>query len=218
MSGTSPTPTRTLRLLTANIQAGSSTRRYSDYVTRSWSHALPMGRKRSSLDTIAKLAGDRDIVGLNESDPGSLRSGFTNQTHYLAERAGFDHWTHQPNRRVGNVASSANGLLSRLEPVEVVHHPLPGRIAEIMRKGDEVHVDSEEHQLDSHQQHDDVLPVKENTNHRNRKQDCAEDQIVSERQSHSVPLIVFPQLPAARHRYRDWIRPSCSRYAGGHYA
>ena len=35
--------TRRLRLLSANIQAGSSTRRYSDYVTRSWSHALPAG-------------------------------------------------------------------------------------------------------------------------------------------------------------------------------
>jgi endonuclease/exonuclease/phosphatase family metal-dependent hydrolase len=120
--------TRTLRVLTANIQAGSSTRRYSDYVTRSWSHALPLGAKRTSLDTIAKLAGERDIVGLNESDPGSLRSGFTNQTHYLAERAGFHYWSHQPNRRMGGVASSANGLLSKLEPLEVHDHALPGRI------------------------------------------------------------------------------------------
>src|SRR5690606_1463331 len=66
---------------------------------------------------------------LNESDPGSLRSGFTNQTHYLAQRGGFDYWSHQPNRRVGNVASSANGLLSRLEPREVIDHSLPGRIS-----------------------------------------------------------------------------------------
>ncbi|MGV8960793.1 MAG: endonuclease/exonuclease/phosphatase family protein [Stenotrophomonas sp.] len=115
-------------MLTANIQAGSSTRRYSDYVTRSWSHALPAGSKRSSLDAIAKLASGHDIVGLQEADPGSLRSGFTNQTHYLAERAGFNYWSHQPNRRMGGVASSANGLLSRLEPVEVQDHALPGRL------------------------------------------------------------------------------------------
>lgn len=121
--------TRRLRLLSANIQAGSSTRRYSDYATRSWSHILPAGNKRGSLDAIALLAGEHDIVGLNESDPGSLRSGFTNQTHYLAQRGGFDYWSHQPNRRVGNVASSANGLLSKLEPREVVDHPLPGRIS-----------------------------------------------------------------------------------------
>lgn len=120
--------TRRLRLLSANIQAGSSTRGYHDYVARSWSHVLPAG-KRTSLDAIAQLAGEHDIVGLNESDPGSLRSGFTNQTHYLAQRAGFDYWSHQPNRRVGGVASSANGLLSRLEPREVIDHALPGRIA-----------------------------------------------------------------------------------------
>ena len=97
---------RTLRVLSANIQAGSSTRRYSDYVTRSWSHALPAGGKRGSLDVIAQLASGHDIVGLQESDPGSLRSGFTNQTHYLAQRAGFHYWTHQPNRSVGGVAST----------------------------------------------------------------------------------------------------------------
>ena len=119
---------RTLHVLSANIQAGSSTRRYSDYVTRSWSHALPAGGKRGSLDVIAQLASGHDIVGLQESDPGSLRSGFTNQTHYLAQRAGFHYWTHQPNRSVGGVASSANGLLSRLEPVRTAAHSLPGRI------------------------------------------------------------------------------------------
>ncbi len=121
--------TRQLRLLSANIQAGSSTRRYSDYVTRSWSHALPTGNKRGSLDAIAAMACKHDIVGLQEADPGSLRSGFTNQTHYLAEQGGFDYWSHQPNRSVGGVASSANGLLSKLEPVEVSDHALPGRIS-----------------------------------------------------------------------------------------
>ena len=120
--------TRRLKLLSANIQAGSSTRRFSDYATRSWSHVLPTGNKRGALDTIAQLAGQHDIVGLQESDPGSLRSGFTNQTHYLAERGGFAYWSHQPNRSMGGFASSANGLLSKLEPVSVSDHPLPGRV------------------------------------------------------------------------------------------
>jgi endonuclease/exonuclease/phosphatase family metal-dependent hydrolase len=119
---------RRLRLLSANIQAGSSTRGYHDYVARSWSHVLPAGNKRGALDAIAELAGRHDIVGLQEADPGSLRSGFTNQTHYLAERAGFAYWSHQPNRRMGGVASSANGLLSKLEPRLVEDHPLPGRV------------------------------------------------------------------------------------------
>lgn len=119
---------RRLRLLSANIQAGSSTRGYHDYVARSWSHVLPAGNKRGALDAIAELAGQHDIVGLQEADPGSLRSGFTNQTHYLAQRAGFAYWSHQPNRSVAGVASSANGLLSRLEPRRVEDHPLPGRV------------------------------------------------------------------------------------------
>ena len=119
---------RRLRLLSANIQAGSSTRGYQDYVTRSWSHVLPAGNKRGALDAIAVLAGEHDIVGLQEADPGSLRSGFTNQTHYLAQRGGFTYWSHQPNRRVGGVASSANGLLSKLEPRLVEEHSLPGRV------------------------------------------------------------------------------------------
>ncbi len=119
---------RRLKLLSANIQAGSSTRRYSDYATRSWSHVLPAGNKSGALDQIAQLAGSHDIVGLQESDPGSLRSGFTNQTHYLAERAGFDYWSHQPNRSMGGIASSANALLSRMEPIEVQDHALPGRV------------------------------------------------------------------------------------------
>ena len=134
---------RRLKLLSANIQAGSSTRGYHDYVARSWSHVLPAGNKRGALDTIAQLAAQHDIVGLQESDPGSLRSGFTNQTHYLAERAGFAYWSHQPNRSMGGVASSANGLLSRLEPVSVSDHPLPGRIAGrgvlLARFGDQDH-------------------------------------------------------------------------------
>ncbi len=119
---------RRLKLLSANIQAGSSTRGYGDYIARSWSHVLPAGNKRGSLDAIARLAAGHDIVGLNESDPGSLRSGFVCQTHYLAQRGGFPYWSHQPNRRVGGVASSANGLLSKLEPREVHDHPLPGRL------------------------------------------------------------------------------------------
>ena len=40
----------------------------------------------------------------------------------------FPYWSHQPNRRVGAIASSANSLLSRLEPSEVLDYSLPSRI------------------------------------------------------------------------------------------
>ena len=119
---------RRLSLLSANIQAGARTRSYSDYVTRPWSHVLPHRDKKANLDAVADMAAAIDVVGLQEADPGSLRSGFLNQTHYLAEKAGFPFWSHQPNRRMGGIASSANGLLSRIEPSEVLDYPLPSRI------------------------------------------------------------------------------------------
>lgn len=117
-----------LTLLSANIQAGASTRGYGDYVRRPWTHVLPHPEKRNNLDAIAAAASAFDLVGLQEADPGSLRSGFLNQTHYLAEAAGFDYWSHQPNRRMGGIATSANALLSRHAPDEVRDYALPGRV------------------------------------------------------------------------------------------
>jgi endonuclease/exonuclease/phosphatase family metal-dependent hydrolase len=120
--------TTPLRLLSCNIQAGSSTRAYREYVTRSWSHILPAG-KRGNLDSLAALFAPYDIVGLQEADPGSLRSGFDNQSDYLAEQAGFPFFSHQANRRVSGIAGSGNAVLSRHEPVELFDYALPGRIA-----------------------------------------------------------------------------------------
>ncbi|MFC4728354.1 endonuclease/exonuclease/phosphatase family protein [Coralloluteibacterium thermophilus] len=125
----SASPSRhTLSVLSANIQAGSSTQAYREYVSRSWSHVLPAG-KRDNLAAIARTVAPFDIVGLQESDPGSMRSGFNNQTRVLAEAAHFPFWSHQPNRSIARIAGSANGLLSRMAPTEVLDYPLPGRIA-----------------------------------------------------------------------------------------
>ena len=44
---------RRIKLLSSNIQAGSITRAYSEYVTRSWSHVFPNG-KRGNLDALAQ--------------------------------------------------------------------------------------------------------------------------------------------------------------------
>lgn len=116
-----------LQLLSCNILAGGSVKRYRDYVTHSWKHVLPTG-KRANLDGLARVIGEFDLVGLQEADAGSLRSGFLNQTQYLAEAAGFPYWSHQPNRRVSRLATSSNGLLARRQPDEVLDYPLPGRI------------------------------------------------------------------------------------------
>lgn len=117
-----------MRLLSCNIQAGSSTRAYREYITRSWSHLLPNG-KRANLDALAELFAPFDVVGLQESDPGSMRSGFDNQSDYLAERGRFPFVSHQSNRRISRIAGSGNAMLSRLEPSELLDYALPGRVA-----------------------------------------------------------------------------------------
>jgi endonuclease/exonuclease/phosphatase family metal-dependent hydrolase len=117
-----------LQILSCNIQAGSRTRAYREYVTRSWSHVLPNG-KRSNLADLSQLASHYDIVGLQECDTGSLRSGFDNQSDTMAEMAKFPFRSHQSNRRIGRIASSGNALLSRLEPSEILDYVLPGRLA-----------------------------------------------------------------------------------------
>ncbi|MGA9335015.1 MAG: endonuclease/exonuclease/phosphatase family protein [Rudaea sp.] len=117
-----------LQILSCNILAGGSMRSYRDYVTQSWKQVLPTRAKRGNLDEFAKLLSDFDLVGLQEADAGSLRSGFVNQTQYLAEAAGFPYWSHQPNRKVAQFAASSNGVLTRIEPSEVLDYPLPGRI------------------------------------------------------------------------------------------
>lgn len=118
---------RSLNLLSCNILAGGSMHGYREYVTHSWRHMLPNG-KRANLDGLARVISGFDFVGLQEADAGSLRSGFLNQTQYLAEAADFPFWSHQPNRRVSRLATSSNGLLARWQPDEVLDYPLPGRI------------------------------------------------------------------------------------------
>ncbi|MHB1271931.1 MAG: endonuclease/exonuclease/phosphatase family protein [Rhodanobacter sp.] len=119
---------RHLRLLSCNILAGASVKRYSEYVTRSLEAMLPGRNKLDNLDRLAEVLPQFDLIGLQEADAGSLRSGFLNQTRYLAETSGMPFWSHQPNRPMARLAHSANGLISRLEPHSVLDYPLPSRI------------------------------------------------------------------------------------------
>jgi len=115
-----------LKLLSYNIQVAIATHRLHHYVTRSWRHVLPHARHLDNLDKIAGLLHQYDIVGLQEVDAGSLRSGFVNQTEYLATQADFLYWNHQTNRRIGSIAQHSNGFLSQIVPANVVEHKLPG--------------------------------------------------------------------------------------------
>jgi endonuclease/exonuclease/phosphatase family metal-dependent hydrolase len=128
-----------LRLLSFNIQTGIATSRYRHYLTRSLRHVLPHPERLDNLDRIAGILGRYDIVGLQEVDGGSLRSGFINQTEYLAMQAGFPHWHAQTNRNLGKFAQHSIGVVSRLRPslVKALRLPgmIPGRGAMLLRYG-----------------------------------------------------------------------------------
>ncbi|MFD2191502.1 endonuclease/exonuclease/phosphatase family protein [Pistricoccus aurantiacus] len=115
-----------LRLLTFNLQVGIQTSAYHHYLTRSWQHVLPNPRRKNRLDLMSQVLGAFDIVGLQEADGGSFRSGNVNQVEYLARQAGFPHHFQQLNRNLGRVAQHSNGLLSRLRPTQIEEHRLPG--------------------------------------------------------------------------------------------
>ena len=117
-----------LRLLSYNIQSGLTTRKYSQYFTRSWKHLVPVPSRMINLDGIAQVLAGYDLVGLQEVDAGSLRSGFVNQVKYLADSAGFEHVFDQANRKIGMISQHGNALLSRLRPDAIAEHKLPGLI------------------------------------------------------------------------------------------
>lgn len=117
-----------LKLLSYNIQAGIAAKGYRHYLMHSWKHVLPCPKRLDNLDRIAALIGEFDIVGLQEVDGGSLRSGFINQTEYLALEARFPYWYDQTNRNLGKFAQHSTGVLSRLCPAEVTEVKLPGMI------------------------------------------------------------------------------------------
>src|SRR3954470_7484654 len=63
---------------------------------------------------------------------------------------------------------------------------LPHHVAEEMREGDQVDVDREQHQLDRHQDDDDVLAVQEDAEDPDGEQDRRDGQVVREGDFHGV--------------------------------
>lgn len=110
------------------MQVGVGTRRYHEYFTRGWRHLLPSMQVQENLARIATLVGDYDLVGLQEIDAGSRRSGYQNQIEGLADAAGFEYWHALVNRDLGHFAQHGVGLLARWQPYAVSEHPLPGAL------------------------------------------------------------------------------------------
>lgn len=121
-------PDQRLRVLSYNMQVGLHTAHYGHYLSRAWRHALPGRGMGARLDEIAELLRDYDFVALQEADAGSLRTRYTNQVEYLAQKAGFAHWGLTVTRNLHPVARHALGYLSRYAPREVDEHVLPSAL------------------------------------------------------------------------------------------
>ena len=121
-------PADRLRLLSFNIQIGISSKRFRHYLTHSWRHVLPHPESFENLDRIAQIISEFDIVALQETDAGSFRSYFVNQVEYLANKGRFPFWGQQTNRNFGRFAQHSMGLLSKITPLLITEHKLPGFI------------------------------------------------------------------------------------------
>jgi len=117
-----------LRLLSYNIQTGIASQNFHDYLINGWKHLLPSPDRIVNLNRIAELIGRFDVVGLQETDAGSLRSHYLNQTEYLAMKASMPYWNMKVNRNLGHLGQHSLGLIARQEPEFIDCVPLPSRI------------------------------------------------------------------------------------------
>jgi endonuclease/exonuclease/phosphatase family metal-dependent hydrolase len=124
----SPRPDQpgSLKLLSFNIHAGTTTDQFHHYVIHGWRQVFPHTQRVDNLDAIADVVAGYDMVALQEVDSGSLRSGFINQSRYIATHAGMPHWYHQANRKIGNMTFTGNGFIGRFESRNVEDLRLPG--------------------------------------------------------------------------------------------
>ena len=125
-TGAAPGDGTRIRLLNYNIQTGMASRRYADYLLHSWKYFLPHPQRWRNIEAIAARLREFDIVALQETDPGSLRTGFGSCTEYLARRGGLPFWFEQTNREIGSLSRHGNAILCRQRPFEVLDRKLPG--------------------------------------------------------------------------------------------
>jgi len=118
----------TISVASYNIQVGISSRHRRDYLTQSWKHILPFPGRQNNLGRIGRFLSRFDLVGLQELDSGSLRSGFVNQSAFLAQRAGMPFWASSTHRDLGRFAQHSMGVVSRFPPLSQDAFRLPGRI------------------------------------------------------------------------------------------
>jgi len=116
-----------LRILSYNTHVCIRASKSSERLKNLWKHVLPSRCKMDNLREMSKFITSFDVVGIQESDAGSLRSYFMNHTKLLAHLGGFDHWAEQVNRRLV-FARHSIGFLSRYRILDITKHQLPGKI------------------------------------------------------------------------------------------
>ena len=116
-----------LRILSYNTHVCIKASKSSERLKNLWKHVLPSRCKMDNLKKISAIMKSFDMVGIQESDAGSIRSGFRNQTTFLAHLGGFDYWAEQVNRDLV-FARHSIGVLSRHPILSVTRHQLPGKI------------------------------------------------------------------------------------------
>ncbi len=75
-----------------------------------------------------------------------------------------------------NQDSQANCRFGSSHSQNKEHEHLPVQILQEMREGDKVGVHCQQHQFDSHQKNDQVLPVQEKTDHADAEQNSGQDE------------------------------------------
>jgi len=116
-----------LRILSYNTHVCIRASRSSERLRNLWKHVLPSRCKMTNLREMSRFMKSFDVVGIQESDAGSLRSYFMNHTKLLAHLGEFDHWAEQVNRQLV-FARNSIGFLSRYRILDITRHQLPGKI------------------------------------------------------------------------------------------
>ncbi|MGB6231804.1 MAG: endonuclease/exonuclease/phosphatase family protein [Litorimonas sp.] len=119
---------RTLSVLSYNIQAGIGTQRAHHYLTRAHHQIISTKAKKTRLRSIGKFVAGFDVVCLQEVDPGGRRAGFTNQGDILREASRHPHHVFQENRAIRAISRHGNAILSRVPIKTCEDLKLPGRI------------------------------------------------------------------------------------------
>jgi len=113
------------KVISYNMQVAIGSHRLHHMLSHGLRYLFPHGQSLLNLRRIAELVADVDIVGLNEADAGSLRTGYLNQAEHISMLDAYVSCEQMITRDLGRVAQHSNSLLSRHAACKVVRHRLP---------------------------------------------------------------------------------------------